>query len=261
MRVPTIYLETTIFNFPFADDAPQYKAEARQLFTEIKAGKFKPFTSEYVLDELGETKDLEKLKEMKVSDILDVIGPLGTTFEQVSGFRYQVSGIRYQKCLLVSGGCGFAPLNFLYNHLRRGDVPIANSSSDYQLSIEKDAWIHGGKNADEVSFATNNTKITICTDDGSIGERGYVTEAVKSAINKIKYDIVFSCGPIPMMKALYQLCQTENIPLIVSLEEYMACGVGVCYGCAVKVKNKAGEELYVRVCKEGPVFDASDVVF
>jgi len=65
MRVPTIYLETTIFNFPFADDAPQYKAEARQLFTEIKAGKFKPFTSEYVLDELVETKDLEKLKEMK----------------------------------------------------------------------------------------------------------------------------------------------------------------------------------------------------
>ena len=64
-RIPTIYLETTIFNFPFADDAPQYRDEARRLFKEIKAGKFRPFTSEYVLDELGDTKDTEKLKEMK----------------------------------------------------------------------------------------------------------------------------------------------------------------------------------------------------
>jgi dihydroorotate dehydrogenase electron transfer subunit len=185
----------------------------------------------------------KKLKEMNVSDILDVIGPLGTTFEQVSG-------IRVEQCLLVSGGCGYAPLNFLYHHLCGGDFQSTNTT-----------WIHGGKNADEVSFATNDTPITICTDDGSIGEKGYVTEAVKSAINKTKYDIVFSCGPIPMMKALHQLCQAENIPLIVSLEEYMACGVGVCYGCAVKVRGKGGEELYVRVCKEGPVFDANDVVF
>ncbi|MDR0448288.1 MAG: hypothetical protein LBH07_06430 [Treponema sp.] len=64
-RIPTIYLETTIFNFPFVDDAPQYQAEARQLFAEIKTEKFRPFTSEYVLDELEETKDAEKLKEMK----------------------------------------------------------------------------------------------------------------------------------------------------------------------------------------------------
>jgi predicted nucleic acid-binding protein len=65
VRIPTIYLETTIFNFPFTDDAPQYKAEVLRLFEEIKAGKFKPFTSEYVLDELEDTKDTEKLKKMK----------------------------------------------------------------------------------------------------------------------------------------------------------------------------------------------------
>ena len=65
MRIPTIYLETTIFNFPFASDAPQYKAEVLCLFEEIKAGKFQPFTSEYVLDELEDTKDAEKLKKMK----------------------------------------------------------------------------------------------------------------------------------------------------------------------------------------------------
>jgi predicted nucleic acid-binding protein len=64
MKIPTIYLETTIFNFPFADDAPQYQAEARQLFAEIKAGKFTPFTSEYVLDELEDTRDADRLKKM-----------------------------------------------------------------------------------------------------------------------------------------------------------------------------------------------------
>ena len=65
MRIPSIYLETTIFNFPFVDDAPQYKADALQLFAEIKAGKFKAYTSEYVILELDDTKDTAKLDRMK----------------------------------------------------------------------------------------------------------------------------------------------------------------------------------------------------
>jgi len=65
MRIPTIYLETTIFNFPFVDDAPQYRADALRLFAEIKAGKFRPFTSEYVALELENTKDTGKLAQMK----------------------------------------------------------------------------------------------------------------------------------------------------------------------------------------------------
>jgi rRNA-processing protein FCF1 len=64
-RTPTIYLETTIFNFPFANDAPQYRADTLRLFEEIKSGKFEPFTSEYVLDELEDTKEADKLEKMK----------------------------------------------------------------------------------------------------------------------------------------------------------------------------------------------------
>jgi len=64
-RIPTIYLETTIFNFPFADDAPQYKADTLKLFAEIKVGRFRAFTSNYVLDELEDTEDPVKLKNMK----------------------------------------------------------------------------------------------------------------------------------------------------------------------------------------------------
>ena len=65
MRVPAIYLETTIFNFPFADDVPHYKADTLRLFAEIKDGKFRPFTSEYVMQELENTKNAEKLRQMK----------------------------------------------------------------------------------------------------------------------------------------------------------------------------------------------------
>ena len=64
-RIPKIYLETTIFNFPFVDDAPQYRADTLKLFAEIKAGKFKPFTSQYVVQELDNTKGVEKLAKMK----------------------------------------------------------------------------------------------------------------------------------------------------------------------------------------------------
>jgi len=101
MKIPAIYLETTIFNFPFADDAPQYRADTLRLFAEIRAGKFKPFTSEYVLDELEDTKDLMKLKEMK-----DLIRNSG--IEVISGNDesirlaglYVAEGIIPEKCFL-----------------------------------------------------------------------------------------------------------------------------------------------------------------
>ena len=86
MRTPTIYLETTIFNFPFADDAPQYRDDAKRLFAEINAGKFKPFTSEYVLRELEVTKDSEKLATMKalIVDYGVAIIPANSEIEQLA---------------------------------------------------------------------------------------------------------------------------------------------------------------------------------
>jgi predicted nucleic acid-binding protein len=85
-RIPKIYLETTIFNFPFADDAPQYKTDTLKLFTEIKAGKFKPFTSEYVPRELEITKNTEKLKKMKalIADYGITIIPASSEIERLA---------------------------------------------------------------------------------------------------------------------------------------------------------------------------------
>jgi predicted nucleic acid-binding protein len=98
MRIPSIYLETTIFNFPFADDAPQYRADTLRLFEEIKARKFIPFTSEYVKQELEDTKDTEKLKKMiaLISDYNVTVLPADTESKRLANV-YISAGIIPEK--------------------------------------------------------------------------------------------------------------------------------------------------------------------
>jgi len=94
MRIPSIYIETTIFNFPFVDDSPQYKADTLRLFEEIKAGKFRPFTSEYVIKELESTKDADKLAKMKalISDYNITVLPTSAEAEQLAD-QYVNAGV------------------------------------------------------------------------------------------------------------------------------------------------------------------------
>jgi len=94
MRIPSIYLETTIFNFPFANDAPQYQADTLNLFAEIKAGKFRPFTSEYVTRELDSTKDTVKLEQMKafIANYDITVVPVSENIERLAGV-YVSAGI------------------------------------------------------------------------------------------------------------------------------------------------------------------------
>ena len=94
MRIPTIYLETTIFNFPFSDDAPQYRADTRRLFNEIKAGKYKPFTSKYVTLELESTRDVEKLNLMKslITDYEVAVIPASDEIERLANV-YVAAGV------------------------------------------------------------------------------------------------------------------------------------------------------------------------
>ncbi|MCL1947547.1 MAG: hypothetical protein FWF51_10445 [Chitinivibrionia bacterium] len=98
MRIPSIYLETTIFNFPFVDDSPQYKSDTLRLFAEIKTGKFKPFTSEYVKRELEDTKDTEKLAKMTalISDYDITVLPSNIEAEQLADL-YVSAGVIPEK--------------------------------------------------------------------------------------------------------------------------------------------------------------------
>jgi dihydroorotate dehydrogenase electron transfer subunit len=180
----------------------------------------------------------EKLSQVKVQEKIDVIGPLGHGYTLTEG-----------KTILVGGGTGVASLAFLAATLKKefNQVPTV---------------LIGAKTKDDLlcSAVLENLGCTVktATDDGSQGYPGLVTELFREmvAIFSTHPRMVYSCGPLPMLRELSSLCRHFRIPCEVSLEEHMGCGVGACMGCVVK--GAKGE--YLRVCKEGPVFKSNEVV-
>ena len=188
----------------------------------------------FLIKVIGEKTTI--LKNLRINDDLNIIGPLGNCFSIKENEKY----------MFVTGGCGYAPLNFLHKYASKNII----------------TWIHGGRNKDEVQFAVRGQKAhIICTDDGSEGLKGYVTSELPKELHIQQHDKVFACGPAPMLKEVWNICKLFNKMLYVSLESYMGCGFGVCWGCAVKVVNSKGEYTYARVCKEGPVFNAYHIVW
>ena len=184
----------------------------------------------------------EVLSEQLPGITLDVTGPLGNRFPLPQSDDHSVT--------LVGGGVGIPPLLFLAERLRAGgfkgtiNAAIGARSADGLLMLER--------------FEAVCDTILTATEDGSAGTHGFVTEPLKPLIETLSPDtaMVYSCGPTPMMKAVSGLTAPTGIPLFVSLEEFMGCGTGACMGCAVEIRDKG----YLRVCYDGPVFYACDVV-
>ena len=174
-----------------------------------------------------------KLKSLKPNTMINIIGPLGNPFIVKHGCDY----------LFVSGGSGYAPLHFLHQYIPKDKV----------------TWVHGGKSQDDVIFATK--AIFQTTEDGTKGTKGLVTDEINRIIKHKKIQKIVACGSINMLKAIFEIAQKNKIEYDVSLEAYMACAVGVCYGCAVKIKDEKNNETYSRVCKEGPIYDGYKVVW
>ena len=101
----------------------------------------------------------------------------------------------------------------------------------------------------------------MCTDDGSYGQHGFVTDVLKAQIAGAT--AVCACGPKPMLRAVAQIAEAQGVPCQVSMEERMGCGIGACLVCACELKLKEGQEgvRYGHVCKDGPVFDSKEVVW
>ncbi len=176
------------------------------------------------------------LSETEIGSAFDVIGPLGTGFDLSDATRV----------LLVAGGIGVAPLLMLQDVLNSDGTEVhfflgARSREEFPLD---DAEI-------------SRRRIACATDDGSFGAHGLVSQLfddwLSTAQNRRDF-VVFSCGPAAMMRAVQHICEERSLRHQVSLENRMACGIGICQGCAVRMK--AGFRL---VCKDGPVFNASDV--
>ena len=114
----------------------------------------------------------------------------------------------------------------------------------------------------EKEFDSVTDNLTITTDDGTYAKKGFAIDYLKEDMKKEKYDCIYACGPIPMLRAVQQYANENNINAQISLEEKMGCGLGVCLGCAVKTAQSPKDAPeYFHVCKGGPVFNARDVEF
>jgi len=187
------------------------------------------------------------LSQMKAGESLDLLGPLG------NGFDIKSSKTKYRP-LFVAGGIGVAPLVFL-----------AFSLSAHRKFSKKRPMIAliGGRTSAHVLCAADLRKagcdVRIATDDGSRGYRGRVTGLLEEILRLPENDdsyLVYGCGPKPMLKAVSDVSSRYNVPAQISLESHMACGIGACLGCVVSTKSG-----YRRVCKDGPVFSAGDIVW
>ena len=168
------------------------------------------------------------LAAVKMGDIINMMLPLG------NGFSFPERG---EKCLLVGGGIGIAPLYYFAKVLNEKGI--------------RPTLLLGGKSESDLLRLADYQKLGetyITTEDGSLGEKGFVT--MHALWNQQSFDKIYVCGPKPMMKAVTKLAAEKNTWCEVSLENLMACGLGACLCCVEDTVDG-----HVCVCKEGPVFN------
>ncbi|HJC31048.1 MAG TPA: dihydroorotate dehydrogenase electron transfer subunit [Candidatus Anaerobutyricum faecale] len=172
--------------------------------------------------------------EMKEGDSLEVLGPLGNGFT-----------MKEEKAIIVGGGIGIPPMLELAKQLSCEKTVVLGYRDELFLKEEFDAC----------------TDVVVATEDGSCGTKGTVIDAINEA--NVDGAVIYACGPMPMLKALAEYAEAHDMEAQISLEERMACGIGACLGCICKTKKKDHHTNVnnQRICKDGPVFDAKEVVF
>ncbi len=186
-------------------------------------------------------KGTEILAKKEVGSKIDIIGPVG----------YGTFGYKdYRNLAIIGGGIGIFPLYELAKCAQQEHKNVAmyiGFRSKELVLLEKE-------------FRQVSNQFVLTTDDGSYGKKGLAIEFLKKDIEAGKIDSIYACGPLPMLKSIQKLALEKDIPCQISLEEKMACGLGVCLGCAVKTaKSSKDAPEYWHVCKAGPVFYAKDV--
>ena len=184
----------------------------------------------------GENTGTKQFSEAKAGDVIPVIGPLGNGFplEKAEG----------KKAFLMGGGIGVPPILELSK----------------QLNCEKQI-VMGYRDANtflKEQFEANGT-VYVSTEDGSVGTKGNVMDAIRE--NGLTADIIYACGPTPMLRAIKNFAESNGIECYISLEERMACGIGACLACVCKSKEKDHHTNVnnKRICKDGPVFLSTEV--
>ncbi|MFI7701002.1 dihydroorotate dehydrogenase electron transfer subunit [Nonomuraea sp. NPDC049480] len=182
------------------------------------------------------------LAERRARDTLDLVGPLGRPFPLP---RDPVH------CVLVGSEYGSAVL-----------FPLADALLARGCRVD---FVLGGAGAERVFGAMRARRIaettTLTTEDGSLGLRGKVTDALPSVIADTRADVVYACAPMETLRAVTAVAMEFDIPVQVAVEEQMACGIGVCMTCVIPVIGDDGATRMVRACAEGPVFRGERVRF
>lgn len=179
-------------------------------------------------------KGTELFSKMKEGETIKVLGPLG------NGFKIEDT----QKSILVAGGIGAPPVLGLAKRLK-GEICVFLGAREKNIL------------ADE--FEALGAKVYLSSDAGLEGFKGNVVELMEK--ENADGDIIYSCGPKIMLKGVANYGESRNIPVQVSMEERMACGIGACVGCAIKIKDGNGGFNHLKVCKDGPVFDGREVLW
>lgn len=178
-------------------------------------------------------KGTEEFSKLETGDSIDIVGPLGNGFTLKEG-----------KNILIGGGIGIPPMLELAKQLK-GETCVVLGYRDNDLFLSEEFEKYAA--------------LYVSTEDGSVGTKGNVIDAIKE--NKLKADNIYACGPIPMLKGVKAYALENGIKAQISMEEKMACGIGACLGCVCQSKDKDSHSNVnnKRVCKDGPVFDAEEI--
>ena len=184
----------------------------------------------------GNDTGTKQFSRLENGDAIQVLGPLGNGFPIIDEEGKEI--------LLIGGGIGVPPLLQLQKEFKKADVRAAMGYKD-EVFLREDFEESGD--------------LIVATEDGSVGIQGNVMDLLAWHFNRP--DLIYACGPAPMLRALKEYASRHSIPLYISMEEKMACGIGACLGCVCKSASKDGQEhpQWKKICKDGPVFLASEV--
>lgn len=241
-------LTNTIFDFTI---------EAPEIVKSAKAGQFvhilcgektlrRPISICEILREEGKLRIVfevrgegtEWLAKQNVGCELDILGPLGNGFDVSDTDK---------KIVVVGGGIGVPPMLGTAEAFGKNAIAITGFRNKDAVILQED-------------FEKVCDKVLLATDDGSAGHHGLVTDLLKNVLEENKINAVYACGPTPMLKAIAAMAKENDVPCFVSLEERMGCGIGACLVCACKIQTTDGVK-HKHVCKDGPVFNAEEVVW
>ena len=184
----------------------------------------------------GEKTGTKEFSMAKAGDTIPVIGPLGNGFPLEKG--------EGKKAFLMGGGIGVPPILELAKQLKAEKQIVVGYRDEHTFLREQ---------------FEENGEVYISTEDGSVGTKGNVMDAIRE--NGLHADIIYACGPTPMLRAIKNYAEENGIECYISLEERMACGIGACLACVCKSKEKDHHTNVnnKRICKDGPVFLSTEV--